>query len=476
MSLLNRITIICFSVILMALNQVVAQPVQSNGLPKGFSVLPDYPFVVIEDYGVSEDLLLSDSLFNTLSVGVKFKVNRTEINTESAFFTLYNEELLPLLFGSHLKLRKLYIRGAASPEGPYENNRRLGIGRAKSLYNLIGGDLQKAYGDNQPLKTDAQTITEDYGYLIDLMRDEQDPDYEEVRDMFEAVKHDEPAMKQRLQKAQGGKLWKRLYAQYFERLRTARIVLLVSRTRPELPDPSVESAPFVLGPSIFADSYIPLSVHYQAPEMVYTRRHLLALRTNLLHDGFYMPQFGWAPSINAQLEYYPLGGHYTYNAAFTWSNHRHWSSQEFFQVRDAQLELRRYFRGGGEFLGAYLGAYAQGSVYGIGLSKTKGWEGEGGGAGLAVGYVLPLNKRGNWRLEFMAALGAYLTRYDPYVYGNPVTGDEDGDYYYDYLGSATAFKKRNHQFLWFGPTNLGIQLTYDILYRKPRRMQKGDAR
>lgn len=474
-SLIHK-TLACIFIMTVMLCKVVAQPVQSNGLPQGFSVLPDYPFVIIADFGNNDDLQLSDSLFNALAVGVKFKVNRTDINPESEFYSVYNEQVLPLLFGSHLKLHKLFIRGAASPEGPYENNRRLGVGRAKSLYTLIGKDLQKAFGDGKPLKTDAQTITEDYGYLIDLMREANDPDYETVRDIFENAQHNEPATKKALQKAQGGKLWKRLYEQYFERLRTARIVLLVSRIRPVLPELSIAVPPFDYGERVLPEPPVALSVGYQTPEPVYVRRHLLALRTNLLHDGFYMPQFGWAPSLNAQLEYYPLDGHYTYNAGFTWSNHRHWGSQEFFQIRDAQLELRRYFHGGGDFTGLYLGAYAQGSVYGIGLSKTKGWEGEGGGAGLSVGYVMPLCKKGNWRLELMAALGGYLTRHDPYVYGNPVTNVEDGDYYYDYLGSASAFRKRNHQFTWFGPTNFGIQITYDILYRKPRKIQKGDAR
>lgn len=203
------------------------------------------------------------------------------------------------------------------------------------------------------------------------------------------------------------------------------------------------------------------------------RRHLIAIRTNLLHDFFYMPQYGWAFSPNIQLEYYPLKGHYTYNVGMTWGTNRRWDSQEFFQVRDFQLELRRYFRGGGEFKGAYLGVYANGGKYGIGLSPTKGWQGEGGGAGLSVGYVMPLNRKGYWRLEFMAAVGAYITRYDPYVYGNPLSGEVDGDYYYDYLGSASNFKKRNHQFTWFGPTNIGIQVTYDIIYRKRHNVQKG---
>ena len=123
------------------------------------------------------------------------------------------------------------------------------------------------------------------------------------------------------------------------------------------------------------------------------------------------------------------------------------------QIRDAQLELRRYFKGQGQFIGTYLSAYAEGMVYGIGFSETKGWEGEGGGAGLGLGHTFKLNKRGSL-----------------YVWGN---GNViDGKYYYDYHGSISDFKRRNHQFLWFGPTNAGIHLTYDIIYRKKKEVTR----
>lgn len=438
-----------------------------------YSVMAEYPFVIISDYNVDEAPVMTDSLFNALAVGVRFKVNRTEINTSSDFFRIYRE-LLPFLQREGYQLRQLFLRGAASPEGSYENNRRLGQGRSAALQSLIQQDLSDGPFAQQQIRMDVQNITEDYAYLITLMQQRHDADYARVKQIFDDCHGDELTCKQQLSRLDGGRLWNRLKQQYFPELRTARIVLWLSRPAPAFEKVSVSD--------LKVGNFEPEPITIQVPEMhvstpeLWARRHLIALRTNLLRDFFYMPQFGFAPGIDAQLEYYPLDGHYTYNAAFTWTNHRHWSSQEFFQIRDLQLELRRYFRGQGVFVGPYLGAYLEGTVYGIGLSKTKGWQGEGGGGGLSVGYVIPINKRGNWRLEFMASAGALITRYDPYVYGNPVIHTEDGDYYYDYLGSASAFKKRNHQFIWFGPTNLGIQLTYDIIYRKPRLIQKGDAR
>ena len=196
------------------------------------------------------------------------------------------------------------------------------------------------------------------------------------------------------------------------------------------------------------------------------RLPLFALRTNLVHDLFYMPNFGFAPSANIQVEYFPRQGRYTYNLGFTFSNHRHWDDCKFFQIRDFQFEVRRYFEAVRPVRGAFVGAYAHGFVSGIGFGPHRGWEGEGGGAGLSGGYLWRLNKKGSLRLELTAALGFLLTKYDPYVYGNPITGEKDGKYYYDYHGNASRFKKRNRQFTWFGPTNLGVQITYDLVYRK----------
>lgn len=196
------------------------------------------------------------------------------------------------------------------------------------------------------------------------------------------------------------------------------------------------------------------------------RHHILSVSTNLLYDAFYMPHFGWAPMWNAELEYYPKKGNWTLLAAFTSPYYHRWSKQKFFQIRDYHLEVRRYFKPSYCHAGAFLAGYVNNTKYGIGLSKTKGWQGEGVGAALKIGYVWLLCKSARWRLEASAAFGGFLTRYDPYVYGNPVTGDEDGDYYYDYTGDSNSFKSRNYQRVWAGPTEVALKLRYDLLYRR----------
>lgn len=428
----------------------------------------EYPFIIITKEDVKELPEMDDKEFYSYSLNVIFQVNKSQIRRDDPFLDIYRKEILPRINSEHLQLRKIFVRGAASPEGDYENNRRLGKARTQTLLNELQRDLQHQYLKPEISLT---SVTEDYGRLCLLMEEAADSDYALVKKIYDDSKGNEKLCKTQLQKAQGGQLWNRLLKQYFPTLRSASLIIWFSEPDiehaplPELPLQPIQAVDL---PSCtttpLAKPYQTLDVHYTPVE--YTRRHLIAVRTNLLHDFFYMPDFGWAFSPNLQLEYYPLDGHLTYNLDITWGTHRKWDSQEFFQARDVQFELRRYFKGKGQFLGAYLGAYLHGSVYGIGLDANRGWEGEGGGLGLTGGYTMRLNKKGSLRLEFMASAGFFLTLYDPYVYGNPVTGKVDGDYYYDYLGSATSFKKRNHRLTWFGPTNLGIQLTYDIIYRK----------
>lgn len=434
-----------------------------------------YQFIILTKDTVNLPPQLTDQEFYEISEGVVFKVNRTELREDDPFLKKYRNEILPYVNSQHLQLRKVYVRGAASPEGPYDNNRRLGIGRTKALIAELQRGLLHQY---TKARIETSSVTEDYGFLCYLMEEAKDADYAEVKGIYDSCNGNELQCKQKLMKAQGGKLWNRLLKEYFPTLRAARIALWFSEpdamhapiSKTLIETAAVESAPS----NAFGIPTLDIEpVPYQN---LYARRHLIAFRTNLVHDFFYMPQFGWAHSPNYQLEYYPLNGHYTYNIGMTWGTHRHWNTQEFFQVRDFQIELRRYFVGKGKFIGPYLGAYINGGKYGIGLNEEKGWEGEGGGLGITGGLVIPINRKGSLRLELMGALGFYLTRYDPYVWGNPITGEIDGDYYYNYHGSASTFKKRNHQFTWVGPTNIGIQLTYDIIYRKKHLIQEGGVR
>lgn len=214
------------------------------------------------------------------------------------------------------------------------------------------------------------------------------------------------------------------------------------------------------------------------------RREFLSVKTNLLLDFAYMPfgYDGFCPIPNVAVEFYPRHGHFTFGAMFDcpwWKGNT--TNHNYFEIRNYTLYTRYYVRnsnrsysnashtmpnGKAAFQGFYLSAYTHAGLYQIGFTASKGWVGEGIGAGLGLGYVLPLSHNGHWRMEFGAQVGYFWTQYDPYVYGCPMESIKDGFYYYDWHADGSLFKKRQHHQSWIGPTRIEVSLSYDLLYRR----------
>ena len=412
-----------------------------------------YCFTVL--MGISSSVI-SQTRMDTLSVQVFFHQGKTLLDPKFRGNGIRIQEFVNKVDSFRKEysdsFHSVHITSSASPEGTSLLNQHLAQGRAESIHGYL-----RQYLEGIPCEVDA--IENDWELLERLVT--ADPDVPNKDEVLEIIRNTPiwvkrngaivDGKKRQLMNLHGGKPWFYMYKHFFPDMRNSGVSIscIVEIPEPE-PEPVVEQP-------------IP---EPKPEETVLERRHVLALRTNLLYDGFYMPNFGWAPSPNIQLEYYPKDGHFTYNLGFTSPYYHRWNKHKFFQIRDYNIQVRYYFNGHGDFTRWYASAYVHNNIYGIGFSKTKGWEGEGLGAGLTGGYVLPLSKRHpRWRLEFSLGVGYYQTKYDPYVYGNPITGTEDTKYYYNYTGNTGDFKKRNHRFTWIGPSEVGVHLTYDLLFK-----------
>ena len=451
-----------------------------------------YPYIFILDE--NQEPSITDEQFYKVALKVIFPVDVYRVDSTQESVKELIRDLIPKINTDSLKPHAMMVKGASSPEGPYRWNQTLSRERSAHAFDYINRHLkfpeEHSTYDDQP---------EDYGQLLFLMKEANDPSYKVVKSLVDKYHKagNLAQLKQQLKRIDGGRLWNRLYKIYYPKLRVARVVLFFKKKAqassssvssgnsgmPNKPDsiaieilPEQETVPklniepygniekpvlcgadLIQEPDSKEVPFVPLRLY---------RRHVLGIRTNLLYDFFYLPGHYWAPSPNVQLEYYPLTGHFTANLGFTGPYWHHWSRQQFWQIRDYVLEGRYYFVGQGQFIGPYVSGYVHTNIYGIGLSKTKGWEGEGLGAGAIIGYTMNISRNKRWRLEFSLGVGYYRTKYDPYVYGNPKSTIEDGLYYYDYLGKKEDFKERNHVFTWFGPTNIGVHLTYDLLFRR----------
>ena len=473
-----------------------------------------YPYIVILNDGQQPSEMSNEAFFDN-AARVVFPVNNTDLPTNSQLLNELSQHIIPQLNNDSLILVRMTLRGAASPEGSVKANMELGRQRVKSLYYFITSRLRF------PVTSDLlsmDTEIEDYRSLFIMMQRAGDPDYRLVKNLYDRYQHqDLYRLKQQLKAVRGGSLWKRLLRDYFPYLRTARFVLYFRKVKLEeiktsriASDVRVADREGAILPQFRPITASPLQLS-PAPVLLQCklpRRELLSIKTNLLFDFAYMPGYNrWCPIPNVAIEYYPKRGHFTFGASFDMPWWQHYDDHKFFQLRNYQLETRYYFKaphqnwGHGSYnaykpaeahesheshqsqqpqtaptphytpayTGLYLQAYAHYGIFGICFDADRGWVGEGGGAGLGLGYVLPLSRRGHWRLEFQLQAGFFSCKHDPYKYENPVDPTYHDDlYYYKWTLEPSAFRKRQYRWNWFGPTRLGITLSYDLLYRRAK--------
>ena len=456
-----------------------------------------YPFIFIaeDDRPLPE---LTDEQFFDSAATVAFPVGASELPATAPMLSELRDVIFPRINADSLQLVRMVLRGAASPDGSVSLNRRLGNERVQALLRFFRQSTAFPLADDM-LSVDSDV--EDYRSLCLLMKRAADPDYDSVKALCDSyLGQDIALLKQSLNTAQGGHLWQRLLRDYFPQLRTARFVIILRKynPRPEVMDikPYVPEKPVIRTEVATLTDSLPMTTGLpagptQERDTILPRRELLSLKTNLLFYAVYMPGYGrWCPIPNVALEYYPRRGHLTYGLSFDMPWWQDYDAHKYFQLRNYQIETRYYLRsssvpggspagkagkagkGAPAFQGLYLQAYAHGGLFGICFDADRGWVGEGAGAGIGAGYVVPISRNGHWRLELQLQAGFFRCKYDPYKYENPVNPDYHDDlYYYKWTLKPGLFKKRQYRWNWLGPTRIGITLTYDLIYRKRLKIE-----
>lgn len=432
-----------------------------------------YPFIRFIDTQEDAGLVrLSDEDFLDKAGKVVFKINKYDVFTNDSLLRLLESEIIPRINKDSLRLRRLIVRGASSPEGPVPNNRMLGRRRSETLTSFLRARLSVPV-DEQNFSS--EVVTEDYRLLLVMMERAGDPAVGIVRSLCDRhlPRYEYTILKNKLKQLQGGILWRHLLKDYFPELRAARVVLVFDKpAEPTIPKVTETPENPEVDVPVPADVPVSLNVPVKVP-----RREVLSIKTNMLLYGFYLPggYNRWCPIPNIAVEYYPLRGHFTYGGSIDFPWWQSYNKFKFFEVRNYQLDARYYFRSGdidrripgdgAAFRGWYLQGYINAGLFNICFDKDTGYEGEYLGAGVGAGYVLPLTRRGHWKLEFSLQVGFVYGIYDPYQFENLVNPDyHDKRYYYRWSGNADDFVARQYRFSWIGPTRVGITLSYDLLY------------
>lgn len=368
-------------------------------------------------------------------------------------------------------------RASASPEGSLQINTQLANARKASMNALLS-----SYGINTNLIR-YNVAPMDFPLMRALMKLRKDDYLPVVDSLMTQYAADVMLLKEAMIRQDRGKLWQHLYHNYFPSLRSVRIMAIKRAEKEEDKREEIERKE-----NERKENEIEKIEEIEKTEKIEKeetegddRRELMSVKTNLLFDLAYMPGYNrFCPIPNVAIEYYPLHGHFTYGASFDTPWWKHYSKHKYFQLRNYQVHTRYYLRRGdieerkpgkgAAFKGFFFSAYAHAYLYNICFSEKRGWEGEGWGAGMGIGYVMPIDRKEHWRLEFGLQLGYLNTLYDPYQWRCPVDPGTDIDrYYYKWYGNAKDFKKRQHSYSWIGPTRVEITLSYDLIYRHKER-------
>ena len=241
-------------------------------------------------------------------------------------------------------------------------------------------------------------------------------------------------------------IYRYLIQTYYPRLRNSVFCIVYYSDSPLVEEPVVEFD--------FAQNLPEMGPLQPMPVQQLRREPMLNVHTNLLYD--------LGTALNVGVEYYPHNSRWSVVANYTfpwWGGEK---KHRYMQLIDGELQVRRYFDKKANHAGHYLSAYVHGGYYDFSFNAERAWQGEGAGFGLGYGYVWRPWKDKRWKLEAFIRLGYYHSLYDPYHASDPY----NGKYYYDWDGAVEDFERRNYRFRWFGPTGLGITLSYDQLQRK----------
>ena len=360
------------------------------------------------------------------------------------------------------------IIAQASPEGILSRNVWLSEHRSLVILDYMNENYPELKD-----KISINTVTESWDNLARYVAQDpnlSDKNKDKVLDIIYSDKLTVGAKKSKIKVVGNdpkvGDVYEYLFKYYYPVIRNTGIYILhnvepmtafsMPPARPSAEE-EVTQKPMTIGPA----------PELSAPFEPIRKRPVLAVKTNLPYLAFFKKDLGWAPIYNVELEWYPTEkGRWTWLAEYDFPWHTVPSKHQFFQILNLQFEGRRYFKEASHHSGWYLSGYLGANLYDICFDSYTGhgYQGEGFGGGLGLGYVIPLGNKPNtrWKMEVFIKGGAYMTFYDPYDAGNPFSGK----YYYDWYDVPNLFIRRNMVFRWLGPTGAGLSISYDLIHKK----------
>ncbi len=347
---------------------------------------------------------------------VNFRVSSSRIDTGYMDNAAKIEELVSALRSvqtdSTITITSITFCGAASPEGSYELNRNLAARRLKALEEIVRSKIDipdsiVAYNDSYiPWEQLVCKVTESdmqhkHEILTVIAGTPEIVDYPGGRRIDNRIL--------KLQRLDGGKVWKELLRRFFSPMRNACVVFVTCKQQPQpvvaLPEP------LTVAPSAATDTVQtlePLPVVADTVPAVDEWSGKLHVKTNALGLGLAI--------ANAAVEA-DLCRHWSVTLPVCYSAWDYFCPTTKFRTLAVQPELRYWLSENNDawFLGAHFGL----AWYNIATDGRYRIQDHGGkspalGGGLAVGYRMPISRSKRWKMEFSVGAGAYRLHYDKF--------------------------------------------------------------
>lgn len=365
-----------------------------------------------------------------LTSTIYFNVNTTTVVDNDPGYEKYVMDILPYLWAHLGEFQKIVFRGGASPEGPQKGNEELARNRAKKIYDLAG------VGWN---RNEFVYANEDYEHLLGLV-EESDKYY---RDTVSSIIKSNYRVKTRLKELDEGKVWKDMISDFFPHLRATRVEVYF-KVKPCQCKPRVDTVYIRERDTLYFRDTIYLR---EKPRVI----PILAVKTNAIADVLI------TPNIQAELYTWLWGLSLEFDYTFPWW-HKDYDQYFYYQILNGTAGIRKYINN--SYTGHWIGIYANTAIYDICFwNKDKGWQGEVYGAGLGYGYVFQSKKHPRIKFEPYVRFGWFNTKFDTYHASQPW----NEKYYYNWYLRASDFVPRRFSMNYFGPTEIGFNLTFDLV-------------
>ncbi len=432
-----------------------------SGLLVSVAAFAGSPLSTVESESMDVVVVSSDSLsgaerHDTTSFAVYYRVAKSRIDRgyrgNAASLDAAAAGLREVVHSRDLRIHKVVIIGAASPEGPKSLNMRLARDRAESVKTFLKGIEPRLTDEDFVIVSrgedweGATRIAESFDTIAGNNA---------VSSIFKGDK-DSEAKKSMMKMLDGGKAWHEMITSYYPALRRSDIHVLYGTVRPIQ---SVTCSPVLLEVP-YSENLAPRTLFPQSVnEYLGSKYYSFALKSNLLYDAVtalnFAAEFPVGKRFSVQYEHIfpwwtagPNGNKYSMQVLSVGGEARWWFSK---RERKENVEIPEIAVRRDLLLGHYLGLYADAGKFDVQAGRKFGcYQTYFKSAGLSYGYSLPVGKRVNF--EFSLSVGYALIDYQHYI--------PSDDWSVLLRDNDKAGTKH-----YFGPTKATVSLVVPIVFK-----------